>query len=82
MYSEKHRFYSATNKSGFVWGVKEVKLKFSIYNSFHSCICKQVDIVSYLHNSGVLNISSSVHVGDLGASDAMMLLSETNLVET
>lgn len=78
MYSEKYRFYFATNKSGYMWGVREVKLKFSIYNSFHSCICKQVYIVNYyLHNSGVLNISSSVQVGDLGASVAMMLL-ETN----
>ena len=73
MYSEKYRFYFSTNKSGFVWGVREVKLKFSIYISFHSCrICKQVDRVSYL-NSGVLNISSSVQV-------AVMLL-ETNLAK-
>ena len=38
------------------------------------------DRVSYRHNSSLLNISSLVQVGDLGASGAMMLL-ETNLAK-
>ena len=38
------------------------------------------DRVNYRHNSSVLNISSLVQVGDLGASGAMMLL-ETNLAK-